>query len=153
MRIWVAAVLASAVSVVVPSVAVAQADPYVDAVASGTTAMVVDPGNLLGAPDGQVATVNGQLGRRIVLDLGEGEEGVGDLLVYFNGRTLSEQTQLYFLTAGGATVATKTLTMIGLGPRVAHVSNTSPTPYRFIRIDAGTAQVFTFDAIETAALA
>ncbi|WP_375757316.1 hypothetical protein [Corallococcus exercitus] len=57
-------------------------DPYADAVASGTTATVLNASAALGAPDGQAATLLGLLNTALVLDLGQGEEGTGDLRVY-----------------------------------------------------------------------
>lgn len=49
-------------------------DPYADAVASGTTATVLNASAALGTPDGQAATLLGLLNTALVLDLGQGRK-------------------------------------------------------------------------------
>ncbi|AEI65024.1 cysteine-rich repeat-containing protein [Corallococcus macrosporus] len=96
-------------------------DPYADAVASGTTATVLNASAARGAPDGQVATLLGLLNTALVLDLGQGEEGTGDLRVYYQGLSLALVAQVDFLKADG--------TFIGSSPRRrARSPRSSPRP-------------------------
>ncbi|MGH3624879.1 MAG: hypothetical protein ACRDQ5_24330 [Sciscionella sp.] len=131
-------------------------DPYIDAIAPNTTADVIDPGSALGAPDGRYATVSGRgwvSNRALVLDFGAGEEGVGDIDVYYHGLTLSQHTDIQFLNSNGTTVASTTLTMIGFGDHVVTVDNTSTKSYRYLRIHTTVSEHFGLDAIKTAAVA
>ncbi|MFY2560736.1 hypothetical protein ACN469_24240 [Corallococcus terminator] len=64
-------------------------DPYADAVASGTTVTVLNASAALGAPDGHAATLLSLLNTALVLDLGAGEEGTGDLRVHYQGLSLA----------------------------------------------------------------
>ena len=59
-------------------------DPYVDnAVAFGTVGLDGDLQYAMGAPDGNVVNLrNIALGGGVELDLGEGEEGTGNLNIY-----------------------------------------------------------------------
>ncbi|MFI6025948.1 hypothetical protein [Amycolatopsis magusensis] len=113
------------------------ADPYADAIAPSTTAVVQNGANALGAPDGRFATVSGNANSHVVFDLGAGEEGTGDLLVHFHGFDLAVQTTVEFLDGAGQPVSTAPLGMISFGAHTATVPNPSATPYRFVRIRAG----------------
>jgi hypothetical protein len=145
--------IALATGLLCNSAAASDADPYADAVSPDTTAALTDPGNVLGAPDGQFTTVTGHLGAWIVLDLGAGEEGIGNLDVYYRELDLLvDQTDVEFLQANGKRVAYASLIMFS-GSRVATLSNTSTTPYRYVRIRAGSVQRYGLDAIKVAALA
>ncbi|WP_370943620.1 TolB family protein [Amycolatopsis sp. cg5] len=127
------------------------ADPYADAIAAGTTVGLSNGANALGAPDGKLAGVTGLLGGRLVLDMGEDEEGTGDLSVYYGGLNLGLLTSLDFLDAQGKSVGSGQLNLIDLGAgthvtKVAH----SGAPYRYVRINTGLLQVFSLDAVEAA---
>ena len=137
----------------VAAAATVAADPYADAVSPDTTAALTNPGNVIGAPDGLFTTVTGHLGAWIVLDLGAGEEAIGNLDVYYRGPdVLADQTDVEFLQANGNRIASATLTMFS-GSRVATVPNRSSKSYRYVRIRAGVVQVYGLDAIKAAALA
>ncbi|SDZ16281.1 WD40-like Beta Propeller Repeat [Amycolatopsis xylanica] len=127
------------------------ADPYADAIAAGTTVGLSNGANALGAPDGKLAGVTGLLGGRLVLDMGEDEEGTGDLAVYYGGLNLGLLTSLDFLDAQGKTVGSGQLKLIdlGAGTHVAKVPH-SGAPYRYVRINTGLLQVFSLDAVEAA---
>jgi hypothetical protein len=53
----------------------------------------------LGAPDGNLATVVGVLGQNLVLDMGEGEEGTSDLIVYYGPLGAGVVASIQFLDA------------------------------------------------------
>jgi hypothetical protein len=147
MMMAVALVLAASVAAGPP------VDPYADAVSPSTTAMVVDPDNALGVPDGRIATVTGHLGAWFVLDLGAGEEGVGNLdFSYFEPQFLADQTDVELRDANGRLVVSQTVVLFH-GNRVVTVANTSPNPYRFVWIRAGQVQRYGVDAVTAAGLA
>ncbi|UJW29652.1 hypothetical protein L3Q67_31050 [Saccharothrix sp. AJ9571] len=128
------------------------ADPYADAIAPSTTAVVQNGANALGAPDGQFATVSGNANSHVVFDLGAGEEGTGDLLVHFHGFDLVVQTAVEFLDGAGKPISTAPLVMVGFGAHTATVQNPSAAPYRFVRIRTGyilNPLQFNVDAIQT----
>src|SRR5690606_7197635 len=60
-------------------------DPYADAVGPGSSALILNPANAVGAPDGNLVTMVAILENPLVLDMGDGEEGTGDLIVYYGG--------------------------------------------------------------------
>ncbi|NOK15630.1 LamG-like jellyroll fold domain-containing protein [Corallococcus carmarthensis] len=125
-------------------------DPYADAVASGTTATVLNPSAALGAPDGQAATLVGLLNAALVLDLGQGEEGTGDLRVYYQGLSLALVAQVDFLKADGTFIGSSSLHLVelGLGTHVAVATYPGNLPYRYVRL-RGAVALYLVDAVET----
>ena len=134
--------------------AAAAGDPYVDAVAATNEVPVTDPANLVGPPDDRFATVSGRFGKFLVLDLGAGVEGVGDLEVRFQQPvgTLAQSMDVHFLDGNGQDLGQGQLTMIGSGTRVTTVTNPSTRPYRYLRILTGV-QTARFDSMRAAAVA
>jgi hypothetical protein len=136
---------------------VAEADPYVDAIGPGNEIQVDDAANLFGPPDGRNATVNGRQFRFLVLDLGAGEEGVGDLEVRYALKRYGElavSMDVHFLDRNGQRLGQGQLTMFGFDglPRTTTVTNPSATPYRYLKILTGLHTVY-FDSMRAAALA
>jgi hypothetical protein len=129
-------------------------DPYVDAVAPANEVPVTDPANLTGPPDDRFATVSGRFSRFLVLDLGAGEEGVGDLEVRFHQPfgTLAQTMDVHFLDGNGQDLGQGQLTMIGSGTRVTTVTNPSTRPYRYLKILTGL-QTARFDSLRAEATA
>ncbi|MCP3166188.1 tandem-95 repeat protein [Myxococcus qinghaiensis] len=122
-------------------------DLYADAVAPGTTLAVLNPNRALGAPDGQRATIPGLLST-LVLDLGQGEEGTGDLRVYYRGLSVLLVAHVDFLKADRTVVASSPLHM-GLGTHVAVVSYPGNYPYRYVRLRGALFGPYQVDAVET----
>ncbi|TSC31749.1 DUF4215 domain-containing protein [Corallococcus sp. Z5C101001] len=123
-------------------------DLYADAVAPGTTPTVLHPERALGAPDGQSATIPGLLTSALVLDLGQGEEGTGDLRVYYHGLSVFLVAQVDFLKADGTHVGSGLLHM-GLGAHVAVARYLGNYPYRYVRLRGALLGVYQVDAVET----
>jgi hypothetical protein len=126
-------------------------DPYADAVSPNTSSIVLNPNNAIGAPDGKPATVVGALNSALVLDMGVGEEGTGDLKVYYQGLAIGVITQVDFLRADNTLISSSVLRMLdlGLGTREATVTYTGgPTPYRFVRLRGVLALPYKVDAVE-----
>ncbi|RKH34070.1 tandem-95 repeat protein [Corallococcus praedator] len=126
-------------------------DPYADAVASGTTATVLNASAALGAPDGQAATLLGLLNAALVLDLGQGEEGTGDLRVYYQGLSLALVAQVDFLKADGTFIGSSSLHLVelGLGTHVAVATYPGNVPYRYVRLRGAVLALYLVDAVET----
>ncbi|AKF82896.1 EGF domain-containing protein [Myxococcus fulvus 124B02] len=126
-------------------------DPYADAVGPGTSSTVLFPNNALGAPDRRAATVLGLLNTALVLDLGQGEEGTGDLRVHYQGLTVGLVTQVDFLKADRQVVGSGTLRLVevGVGTHVAVVRYTGSLPYRYVRLRAVLLAIYQVDAVET----
>ncbi|NTX07288.1 tandem-95 repeat protein [Myxococcus sp. CA040A] len=126
-------------------------DPYADAVASGTTATVLNASAALGAPDGQAATLLGLLNSALVLDLGQGEEGNGDLRVYYQGLSLALVAQVDFLKADGTFIGSSSLHLVelGLGTHVAVATYPGNQPYRYVRLRGAVLALYLVDAVET----
>ena len=127
-------------------------DSYADAVASGTTASVLHPSRALGAPDGQVATVLGLRNPALVLDLGQGEEGTGDLRVHYRGLNVPLVAQVDFLKADGRTpIRSSPLRMVEPGPgtHVAVARYSGSEPYRYVRLRGVLLALYQVDAVET----
>ncbi|MBB4905981.1 hypothetical protein [Actinophytocola algeriensis] len=128
-------------------------DPYLDGLAPQNEIAVDDAANLTGAPDGRFATVHGRLTKFLVLDLGAGEEGIGDLEVHYAlqpGDVLGMVMDVHFLDRNGKRLGQGQLGMIGSGPRVTTVDNPSSKPYRYLKILTGLNTVL-FDSMKAAA--
>ncbi|MBI2551326.1 hypothetical protein HYV73_03195 [Candidatus Uhrbacteria bacterium] len=132
---------------VVPFVAKAEApfDLYADAVAYSSPYLYY-PQNSLGAPDGQFAdfTLKDVDFR---LDLGEGEEGNTDLLLYYRRMDVQSRYMVRLLDANQAQVAE----IQGFFPEnegVFTIPYQGTTPYRFVHISSGDDKVWRLDAIE-----
>ncbi|MBU8897776.1 tandem-95 repeat protein [Corallococcus sp. M34] len=126
-------------------------DPYADAVAPGTTATVLNASAALGAPDGQAATMLGLLNTALVLDLGQGEEGTGDLRVYYQGLSVALVATVDFLKADGTVICSSPLHLVelGLGTHVAVVTYPANGPYRYVRLRGSVLALYLVDAVET----
>lgn len=153
----VAAVLLPVPAAGATTPATTAADPYIDALAPSNDIPVDDAANLFGAPDGQFATVNGRQFRFLVLDLGAGEEGVGDLEVHYAlqpGTDLAVSMDVHFLDRDGRRLGQGQLGMFGFDglPRVTTVKAPSTKPYRYLKILTGL-KIVRFDAMRAAALA
>ncbi|RJS23108.1 EGF domain-containing protein [Corallococcus sp. H22C18031201] len=126
-------------------------DLYADAVAPGTTATVLNANNAVGAPDGEAATVLGLLNASLLLDMGAGEEGTGNLKVYYQGVALSVATQVDFLRADGTVLTTGALRLVNVsvGTHIAMVPfRGGSASYRYVRLRGSVIELYMVDAIE-----
>ncbi|NTX63199.1 DUF4215 domain-containing protein [Myxococcus sp. CA051A] len=126
-------------------------DPYADAVASGTTGTVLNASAAVGAPDGQAATLLSLLNTALVLDLGAGEEGTGDLRVYYQGLSLALVAQVDFLRANGTLIGSSPVHLVelGVGTHVAVATYPGSEPYRYVRLRGALLALYLVDAVET----
>ena len=123
-------------------------DPYADAVDPSTSGLILAPGNAVGAPDGNLAAVVGVLGQNLVLDMGEGEEGTSDLIVYYGPLGADVVALVQFLDANKQVIHTASLLLsanVG-GAQVQITYPNAPTPYRFVQF-VSVLSTYTIDAV------
>ncbi|SEU34111.1 hypothetical protein [Stigmatella erecta] len=130
-------------------------DPYANAVGPGSSAVAHEAFQAVGPPDGESAIMLGLLGTSLVLDMGEGEEGTGELSVYSSGVSIGVVTSVDFLGADGTLLSSSLLHLAKIrgGKQVTHVPYPSaPTPYRYVRIRGLLAVPYAIDAVEAATI-
>ena len=127
-------------------------DPYADVVTASTIGISAD--NAIGAPDGTLAVMVG-LGESMQLDMGEGEEGTGDLTIYYGGLTLQlSNVQVSFLDESENVITTENFDLLELGVGTHSVvvpydyAANSYTAYRYV-VFSSLLEVFGIDAVET----
>jgi hypothetical protein len=83
--------------------------------------------------------------------MGAGEEGTGDLKVYYAGLSAQVATTVDFMDASGRVISSSQLQLVDLGAG-AHVAvvqySAAPTPYRFVRLRGKLLASFGVDAVE-----
>jgi hypothetical protein len=132
----------------------ADPDPYLDAIAPESTIPVINGADLLGAPDDRFASISGRQFSFLLLDLGAGEEGVGDLEVRYRNppNTFFKMMDVEFVNRNGNTVGRARLFLDGSGTQVTTVVNPSTRAYRYVRLMTGV-QNADVDSMKAAALA
>ncbi|NTX05785.1 DUF4215 domain-containing protein, partial [Myxococcus sp. CA040A] len=100
---------------------------------------------------GQAATLLSLLNTALVLDLGAGEEGTGDLRVYYQGLSLALVAQVDFLRANGTLIGSSPVHLVelGLGTHVAVATYPGNEPYRYVRLRGALLALYLVDAVET----
>jgi FG-GAP repeat protein len=124
-------------------------DRYADAVSSSI--LTLNPANAVGAPNGNLATVTSVLSiGSLVLDMGAGEEGTGDLKVHYGGLSAEVATTVDFMDAAGRVIGSGQLRLINIGAGGVTVVpySAAPTPYRFVRLRGKLLASFGVDAVE-----
>ncbi|ADO75301.1 uncharacterized protein STAUR_7546 [Stigmatella aurantiaca DW4/3-1] len=130
-------------------------DPYANAIGPGTSSPVLGADSALGGPDEQSAIVLGLLNTALVLDMGEGEEGTGDLSVYYSGVSIGIVTHVDFLRTDGSLISSGLLHLAKIrgGKQVTDVAySAAPTPYRYVRLRGLLAVPYAVDAVEAASI-
>lgn len=132
------------------------ADPHADAAtASPDISVIIAPDNALGEPDDNLALIIG-IGASLRLDMGDGEEGTGDLTVYYGGLEVSLLGgQASFLDENENLITTESFNLLEIGAGTHTVSISYDyaahgyTAYRYVTF-TGLLDIFGIDAIETA---
>jgi len=111
-------------------------DPFADGVANATDEIIA-PENAIGAPDESYAEIVGGDGQSLLLDMGEGEDGTGNLDLNYK---VAKDTRIFleFLeeAENGAfhTLEQKEVVLrAGIKSNLV-IYDASPTPYRFVRL-------------------
>lgn len=137
-------------TIAVSGVFSANQDPYADAIV--TSNGIFNAEAAIGAPDGEYANIFG-INDRIVLDMGEGEEGTGDLLIHYGDVGLDLITSIQFLDSEMHILDSQIIPLdLAFSPMTATVTyNPAPlpdyTPYRYVRF-SGLLINYGIDAIE-----
>ena len=139
-----------------PALAIPSEDPYVDnAVTFGTVGLDGDLQHAMGAPDGNVVNLrNIALGGGVELDLGEGEEGTGNLNIYYVATGLSEGASItvHLLDSNKVTLQTNHFNFVKLGDEIVRklifyqASEHGGASYRYVQI-SGLTSWYGLDAI------
>lgn len=143
--------LVGLVLLVLPVAATILLGLYADAVDAMTGRAVVNTTHVLNAPKGPFSFVAGVLGNHVVLDMGDGQDGMGDLRVTYRGLLLGSAINVEFLDANHQLIATSLLNVVGLGFGSSDTGTVvypdAPTPYRYVRLVA-LARQYEIDAVE-----
>ncbi|SEM40238.1 hypothetical protein SAMN05444354_11655 [Stigmatella aurantiaca] len=129
---------------------------YANASPLEQNAQVLNAENALGPPDETSATVLGLIHASLVLDMGEGEEGTGDLRVYYSGVSIGLATQVEFLKADGSVISRSLLQLAKIrgGNEVAAVKyKNTGIPYRYVRLSGGLLSAYQVDAVMAVSIA
>ena len=139
-----------------PALAIPPDDPYADnAVTFGTVGLDGDLQDAVGAPDGNVVNLrNIAFGGGVELDLGEGEEGTGNLNIYYRATDLSVGTNItvHFLDSNKVTLQTNHFDFVKLGDEIVRelifykASEHGGASYRYVQI-TGLTTWYGLDAI------
>ncbi|KKW32246.1 MAG: hypothetical protein UY77_C0030G0001 [Candidatus Uhrbacteria bacterium GW2011_GWA2_53_10] len=123
-------------------------DPYADALVYASN-QVYQPSLAVGAPDGSFLTFFSK-DATLTLDMGEGEEGTGDLFLYVELLNFGARYVVDFLDAQQNVLIWHGDIFPIMTPKIT-VPYSASTPYRYVRIrsDASSAQ-WKLDAVEAA---
>ncbi len=134
-----------------PSVSVAAepSDVYADAVYATSVATYASE-NSLGAPDGVYADFRDELAY-VTLDMGEDEEGTGDLTFTSQVLEYGAAWQVEFLDADLATLQSSSGNF-GLYESETTVAYAETKPYRYVKVICLTNKLWRLDAIEAASV-
>ncbi|MFH1253266.1 MAG: hypothetical protein V1664_02965 [Candidatus Uhrbacteria bacterium] len=148
-KIYFLIILAFLVGFLPPNLSrAAETDLYADAVYSASN-QVYQPSNSLEAPDG-IYTEFWEEDTTLTLDLGEGEEGTGDLTLYFNVLNFGAGYRVEFLTTDLIKVQTTGNTLpLSSELTIAYVGG---VPYRYVAITSLEDEQWRLDAIMVASI-
>lgn len=125
--------------------------PYANSVAGQGGLGSGTAGNAVGAPDGKTALLLG-LNSSLTLDMGEGEEGVGPLKVYFGPLNVQVQMQVQFLDSAHTVVHSETRQLFSELTSTSQVFSydwrASGKAYRYVRISPLVSISLGVDAVE-----
>jgi len=113
-------------------------DPFANGVASATSE-IINPENALGTPDESFAEIGGGDGQILLLDMGEGEDGTGDLdLIYQVAQDTRIVLEFVEETENGAlhTLEHKEVLLHAGIKSTLVIYDASPSPYRYVRLSS-----------------
>lgn len=133
-----------------PLSSVRAADVFANSV-TAVSANVLTSENAVGAPDGAYADFRDG-GSSITLDLGEGEEGTGDLALHVYLIGYGAAYYVTFYDADGVDLGSSG-DIIAIGSSSVFADYEGTTPYRSVKVRSQTAEQWRLDAVEVFALA
>lgn len=125
-------------------------DPYADSVA-GTSTLVSNETNAVGAPNGSTASLAG-IGAAITLDMGDGEEGTQTLRLHHGAINLQANITVTFLDDNQAVITSETR-QLGVDfdagtQNFAYNWTDFGKAYRFVRVSSNLGAGVSIDAVE-----
>lgn len=130
--------------------AAAPSDQYADE-ALGTSTSVYRPSNAIGAPDGAYADFQDTLAS-VTLDMGEGEEGLGDLTLTYRIYELGAAYRVELMDAD-SNVLQNTSGTFSISSTVLTVPYSGTTSYRYVKVTCVENEQWSLDAITAASVA
>ena len=146
-------VLVTIISVLIFSIPNAYAaDAYANSIFNQSIIGVSDSDKMLGAPDSQTGVIAG-VDVLATLDMGSGEEGTGDLRIYFGAVSAGGWMEVSFLDSEGSYIKVYYITFptsMGATTRTLAFDpdNYSGAHYRYIRLRSIAAVGLQIDALE-----
>lgn len=128
----------------------AEADPYADSLYQSGTNFYL-PENALGAPDGVSASIFAK-DAFSTYDMGQGEEGTGNLFIYLTPRDYGAAVRVEFLDAS-MTRLLETSHVFNVGETKAEISYGATEPYRYVKLTSTEEEEWILDAIEAETIA
>lgn len=116
----------------------------------GVTNQILDQSRILGSPDQSYATFISK-DATVTLDMGSGEEGTGDLTLYFELLNYGAQFQVEFMNAEFNILQTYG-NIFALSTTSVTVNYTKSVAYRYVRITSISSQMWKLDAIKAASV-
>ena len=124
-------------------------DPYADILISNSPSNLLGPERTIGAPDGVSASFLGK-DVSLVLDMGQGEEGTGDLTLHMQLLNYGATATISFLDENQQ-VITSTNHLFAIGEATPTIVYNNTEPYRYVKIYTTEEEEWNLDAIETTA--
>lgn len=127
----------------------ASGDLYPDSI-YGNTNQILEPGRILGAPDQSYATFISK-DATVTFDMGIGEEGTGDLTLYFELLNYGAQYQAEFLNEEWNILQTYG-NIFPLSATTVTIDYQKAVKYRYVRITSLASAMWKLDTIEAASI-
>ncbi len=122
-----------------------ETDVYADSIVNNTT-QVLSPSNALGAPDEVYADFLAD-DQYIKLDLGEGEEGIGNLTLHLYLLNYGAYARVEFYDVNDD-LLDDWWDLIPIGVTELEIPYTGTEPYRYVRVNSTEEEVWKLDAVE-----
>ncbi len=126
------------------------ADVYANSLYDSSAVDITSPSNVLGAPNSRYADMRGE-GTYVIVDMGEGEEGIGDLTLTCYPWDIGAAATVTFYTADWLTIGSAGDFLPASGVTLV-IANASATPYRYVRIQSNNDKDWSLDAVTAAAI-
>ena len=122
-------------------------DPYADILISNSPSNLLGAERTIGAPDGVYASFLGK-DVSLILDMGQGEEGTGDLMLHMQLLNYGATVTISFLDENKQ-VITSINHLFAIGETTPTITYNNTKPYRYIKIYTTEEEEWNLDAIET----
>ncbi len=128
----------------------APSDLYADAIYAVSSATVYQPSNSLGAPDGAYADFFDELAY-VTLDMGEDEEGTGDLTLTYLIQEIGAAYKTEFMDVDLTVLQTSTGTFATYSTETS-IDYTAETAYRYVKVTCIEDELWRLDSVTSASV-